>query len=73
MGEAVETYFDDGVWRNRVGRRDALPGDYRTREAATKVGRNEARIRGVLHVVRREDGSVAERRRYARRSEELPG
>lgn len=72
MGERVETYFDEGVWRNRVGRAAPLPGEYRTREAAAEVGRCEARIRGVLHVVRREDGSVAERNRYARRSEELP-
>lgn len=72
MGESVETYFDDGVWRNRIGKGVPLPGEHRTREAATEVGRCEARIRGVLHVVRREDGSVAERNRYARRSEELP-
>jgi hypothetical protein len=73
MGEAVETYFDGEVWRNRVRRRPPLPGEYRTREAAVEVGRCEARIRGVQHVVLREDGSVAERNRYARRSEELPG
>ncbi len=73
MGEAVETYFDGAAWRNRVGGREALPGEYRSREAATEVGRSEARIRGVVHVVRRPDGSVEERNRYPRRSEELPG
>ena len=73
MGETVETFCDGTSWRNRVGRGEPLPGEYRTQEAAAEVGRGEARIRGVLHVIRREDGSVLTRNRYARRSEELPG
>jgi hypothetical protein len=73
VGGAVETYGEDGVWRNRIQGRDPLPGTYQTREAAMEVARDEARIRGVNHVVRRSDGSVAERNRYPRRSEEIPG
>ena len=72
MGEGVETYCDGDVWRNRVGATTPLPGEYRTREAAAEVGRSEARIRGVVHVIRRADGSIAERNRYPRRSDELP-
>jgi hypothetical protein len=73
VGGAVETYCDEGVWRNRVRGRDPLPGTFTTREAALEVARDEARIRGVEHVVRREDGTVTERNRYPRRSEEIPG
>jgi len=73
VGEPVETYCLDGSWRNRIGRREPLPGEYRTREAAAEVGGAEARLRGVEHVVRRADGTVAERNRYPRRSEEIPG
>ncbi len=74
MDTAVETYCADDGWHNRlIGTSGPLPGEYRTREAATEVARAEARIRGVEHVIRREDGSVAERLRYPRRSEELPG
>jgi hypothetical protein len=73
VGSVVETYRVDGVWRNRIGRNGApLPGEYRTQEAAIEIGRGEARIRGVAHVIRRADGSVAERNRYARKSDELP-
>jgi hypothetical protein len=72
VGEGVETYCDDGVWRNRVGGGQSLPGEYRTREAAAEVGRSEARIRGVVHVIRTADGAVAQRNRYPRRSDELP-
>jgi hypothetical protein len=74
MGGDIETYCADGTWRNRlVGSGEALPGEYRTREAASEIARSEARIRGVEHVIRREDGSVADRRRYPRRSDEIPG
>ncbi|KQW43927.1 hypothetical protein ASC77_21260 [Nocardioides sp. Root1257] len=73
MGATVETYCEQGEWRNRLRGRDPLPGTYRGQEAAVEVGRAEARIRGVAHVIRREDGSVAERNRYPRRSEEIPG
>ena len=72
MGEPVETYCDGEMWRNRVRGRKALPGEYRTREAAAEVGRTEARVRGVLHVIRSADGAVVERNRYPRRSDELP-
>jgi hypothetical protein len=72
VGEPIETSCVDGVWRNSVGGDSALPGEYRSREAAIEVGRDEARVRGVAHVVRGADGSVSERNRYPRRSEELP-
>lgn len=74
MGGAVETYCADGLWRNRVlGGGDPLPGEFRTREAAVEAARTEARIRGVEHLIRHSDGSVAERRRYPRASDEIPG
>lgn len=71
MGEPIETFCDGEAWRNRVARREPLPGEYRTREAAIEVGRCEARVRGVVHIIRREDGSVEQRARYPRRPDEL--
>jgi hypothetical protein len=73
VGETVETYLDNGQWRNRISGRDPLPGAYRRQEAAVEVGRAEARIRGVEHLIRNDDGMVVERRRYPRRPEEIPG
>lgn len=73
VGAAVETYCQDQTWLNRLEGGDVLPGEYPTREAALEVARDEARIRGVEHVIRRADGSLAERRRYPRMSWELPG
>jgi uncharacterized protein DUF2188 len=73
MGEPVETSYVDGVWRNSVGRERPLPGEYRSRESAVEAGRREARLRGVVHVIRDVDGGVSERNRYPRQSSELPG
>jgi len=73
LGEIVETYCVDGMWRNRVSGREPLPGQFETCAAATEIGRAEARVRGVQHVIRRIDGSVAERNRYAREADEIPG
>lgn len=72
MGEPIETFCDGGTWRNRVRGRHPLPGDHRTREAAVEVGRSEARVRGVIHIIRRADGTVEQRTRYPRRADELP-
>lgn len=76
VGAAVETYCDDegrGLrWHNRLEGGTPLPGDFGTQEAAVEVARDEARIRGVEHIILRADGSVADRRRYPRTSWELP-
>ena len=72
MGEPVETFCTEGVWRNRIQGREPLPGEFSTRDAALEIGRHEARIRGVVHVIHRADGTVEERARYPRRGQELP-
>ncbi|WP_243061098.1 DUF2188 domain-containing protein [Nocardioides sp. SR21] len=61
------------MWRNSVGPRGPVTGEFPTREAALEAGRDEARVRGVQHVVRDLDGTAIERHRYPRRSGELPG
>ncbi|GAA4366126.1 DUF2188 domain-containing protein [Nocardioides caricicola] len=73
MGEPIETYCEEGRWRNSVGLHGPVTGEFGTREAALEAGRDEARVRGVLHIVRDLEGKAVERRRYPRRSEELPG
>jgi hypothetical protein len=73
VGEPIETSYVDGVWRNSIGSDRPLPGEHLSRESAMEAACAEARVRGVVHVGRRVDGSVRERNRYPRRSEELPG
>lgn len=71
VGEPVETWCMDGIWRNSIGREGPVLGEYPTRDAAKQQARAEARLRGVLHVVRDVDGTVVERNRYPRNSDEL--
>lgn len=73
VGEPIETYCEDGLWRNSVGPGGPVTGEFRSREEALEAGRDEARLRGVQHILRGTDGTAVERRRYPRRSEELPG
>ena len=72
VGEPVETYCEEGRWRNSVGHCGRVTDEFPTREAAVEAGRDEARVRGVQHIVRDVDGTPVERRRYPRRSGELP-
>lgn len=72
MGEDVETYWDGEAWRNRIGGGAPLSGGHPDLETAVSEGAAEARLRGVVHLIRRVDGTVADRRRYPRRSSELP-
>ncbi len=73
VGEPVETWSEDGIWRNSVGRGGPVLGEYPSREAAVEQARTEARVRGVEHVVRDLGGAVVQRNRYPRNSEEIPG
>lgn len=73
VGEPIETYCEEGLWRNSVGFHGPVTGEFRTREAALEAGRDDARVRGVQHVVRDANGVAVERNRYPRRSGELPG
>lgn len=67
----VETYFEDGRWRNRIeggggsGTRGSqvLPGEHRTLSPAFEVGAAVARNLRVEHRVRTLDGQVRPLRR----------
>jgi hypothetical protein len=60
----IETYHADGKWRNRVEGLESLPGEHDTKDAAVRVGRDEARDRKVEHLIRNLDGTIAERNSY---------
>jgi hypothetical protein len=60
----VETYFEKGRWKNKVQGSSRAANVHDTRSAALKVGHEMARKRRVDHVIKREDGSIAEQKRY---------
>lgn len=61
----VETYHQYGAWYNRVtGDAAATGGSYRTKAAAVEAGRELARDRKVEHIIKNENGQIAERNSY---------
>jgi Uncharacterized protein conserved in bacteria (DUF2188) len=56
----VETYYEQGAWKNAVVPGEDLGGPYPSRDEAVAAGREAARERGVDHVVRDEEGTVVD-------------
>lgn len=63
----LETYYDDGLWKNRIGENQRVRSVYPTREQAVVSGRLVAVERGLEHVIYAEDGTVCERVCYAKK------
>jgi hypothetical protein len=61
---AIETFYADGRWRNRIHTVHELPQVHDTREEAAAVGRRLARSAGVDHIVRDTDGTIVQREPY---------
>ena len=59
-GSDVETYFEDGAWRNWADG-GQVGGSHPDRDRAVAEGRETARDRGVEHIVRDEQASVVDR------------
>jgi hypothetical protein len=58
----IETYFEDGQWKNWDQASAAEVGAaHETREDAVREGRELARERNVEHIVRDQDATIVER------------
>ncbi|MCU1405193.1 MAG: hypothetical protein JWQ43_1496 [Glaciihabitans sp.] len=68
----VETFYEDGGWRNRVEGSGTTALSFRTLAEAIKVGRAEAQKSRTEHTIRDESGSIAERHSYAVQPEAAP-
>lgn len=68
----IETYHEDGVWKNRVegGQRASNTAD--TKAEAQASGRQMAIDRGVEHFIRNRDGEIGERNTYPRSRDKNP-
>lgn len=60
----VETYFENGRWKNKVQGNSRASHVHETREAAISVGEEMARQRKVEHIIKSEGGTVPERSSY---------
>lgn len=62
----VETYFEDGRWKNRVQGNQRASNSAPTKAEAQAKGRSMAKDRGVEHFIKKQDGTIGERNTYPR-------
>lgn len=66
MNGDVETYHEDGQWKNKVEGNSRASNTHLTKDDATVEGRDMAIDRGVEHIIRNMDGRIGERNTYPR-------
>ena len=62
----IETYYEDGKWKNRAQGNDRASNTHDTKASAQATGRDMAIARGVEHFVKKRDGTIGERNTYPR-------
>lgn len=62
----IETYYEDGQWKNRPQGNERASNTHGTKADAQEAGREMAIDRGVEHVVKKKDGTIGERNTYPR-------
>lgn len=60
----VETFHKDNAWHNRIEGGDTVGGGFATKTDAVSAGRELARERQVEHIIRDQNGQIAERNSY---------
>jgi hypothetical protein len=63
----IETYFEDGVWKNRRQGSSRAFNVEETKAEASQEGRAAAIRDGVEHLIKKRDGTIQERNTYPRR------
>jgi hypothetical protein len=69
----IETYHQDGQWKNRVEGSSRASSVHPTKAAAVTAGRQMAMSRKVEHIIRKMDGTIGERNSYGNDPRNIPG
>jgi hypothetical protein len=69
----IETYFENGEWKNRVQGSSRAANKHDTKAAAEKAGRQMARKRRAEHIIKKKDGIIGERNSYGNDPRKVPG
>jgi hypothetical protein len=69
----VETYHEQGSWKNRIEEEGDSDESYSSRDEAIAAGRSLAMSRKVEHIIRREDGTIGERSTYGHDPRDIKG
>jgi hypothetical protein len=62
----IETYYEDGVWKNKVEGNQRASNTASNKADAQAAGREMAIDRSVEHIVRNKDGEIGSRNTYPR-------
>ncbi len=62
----IETYYEDGQWKNRPQGNDRASNTAETKAEAQAKGREMAIDRGVEHIIKNQDGTIGARNTYPR-------
>jgi hypothetical protein len=60
----IETYHEDGQWKNKVQGSRRAATIHGTKAAAEAKGRAMAMARKVEHLIKKKDGTIGERNSY---------
>lgn len=70
----IETYYEDGVWKNkREGTDRAFGAGYGTKDEAAAAGRDAAQADKVEHVIKNQDGQIGSKNSYGNDPRNVPG
>lgn len=71
----VETYHENGTWKNKVEGNSQASSTHDTKDEAVAKGREMAVAHGVEHIIRNMDGTISEKNTYPRSSDprNIPG
>lgn len=64
MATPVETYHENGEWKNKHEGSDRAMSTHSTKDEAVQAGREAAQKAGVEHVIKNMDGKIAEKNSY---------
>ncbi len=70
---AIETYFENGEWKNRVQGSRRAANRHATKAEAEKAGREMAKKRRVEHIIKKKDGTIGARNSYGNDPSNVPG
>ncbi len=69
----VETFHQDGAWHNRIEGEKGMTGPFSTKAEAVAAGRDEARRVKREHIIKNENGQIAERNSYGHDPRDVKG
>ena len=69
----VETYHENGQWKNKVEGNAQASSTHDVKDEAVAKGREMAKERGVEHVIKNLDGTIGEKNSYGGDPRDVPG